>query len=56
MNAGRDLRLAGLLKDSAQSHSLTVIDVDGTRTLDQTAAVVEGHFGPYLQDLAGRKV
>lgn len=48
----RDLLLADLLHADADRLGLTVLEVDGSRTLDEITAMVESHFSPYLDQLA----
>ena len=45
---GRDLLLAEQFRDRAEKLGLRVVDVDGSRTLDEITAVVESHFAPLL--------
>jgi hypothetical protein len=45
----RDALLVERVREQARVHGLRVIDVDGTRTVDEVRAAVEQHFEPYLQ-------
>jgi adenylate kinase family enzyme len=45
----RDALLVECVREQALVRSLRVIDVDGTRTVDEVRAAVEEHFEPYLQ-------
>lgn len=44
----RDLLMGEYIQEQARVRSLTVLDVDGTRSLAEMAAEVEQHFGPLL--------
>lgn len=45
---GRDLIMGEHVLDEAQRLGLTVIEVDGTRDLNQVLTSVDAHFAPYL--------
>jgi hypothetical protein len=45
---GRDLLLAEHLRRRAGQLGLTVVEVDGTRSLDEIVSLVEAHFEPFL--------
>lgn len=45
---GRDLRLATYVRQQALDLGLTVIDVDGTRSLEETVSQVDAHFAAYV--------
>ncbi|MFL5733997.1 MAG: hypothetical protein ACJ78Q_12460 [Chloroflexia bacterium] len=44
----RDMLLAEQVKQQAEAHGLAVLQVDGTRPIEEMAAIVEDHFGPML--------
>lgn len=46
----RDIRLAGLVKQQAEQHQLRVVEVDGSRSLEEMTALVDQHFEPYLME------
>ena len=48
-----DLQLAADVKGRAEELGLTVLEVDGSRSVDAMAAIVADHFGPLLRG-AGR--
>ena len=45
----RDLLLAQYVRRSAEGLGLTVLTIDGTRSLEEVADDVETHFGSYVQ-------
>jgi hypothetical protein len=47
---GRDLLLADHIRSSAAERGLAVLDIDGTRSLEDIISLVEAHFEPYLPD------
>ncbi len=47
----RDMLLAALIKEQALSRGYTVFEVDGSRSAEEMAALVERHFGPFLERL-----
>lgn len=49
---GRDLLLARHLRQSAQERGLPILDVDGSRPLEEIVALVEAHFAPFLPKAA----
>jgi hypothetical protein len=53
---GRDLLLAEHIRGRAKEVELTVMEVDGTRSLEEVISVVEAHFEPFPQGIstAGR--
>ncbi len=44
----RDLLMGEHVREQAHGLGLTVYEVDGTQSLDEVAALVETHFGPWL--------
>jgi 2-phosphoglycerate kinase len=44
----RDMMLAERVREQAQSQSLTVYEVDGSRSIDEMVALIESHFEPFL--------
>jgi hypothetical protein len=44
----RDMLLAGQLRAQAQSRGLTVYEVDGSRSDQEMATLIEHHFEPFL--------
>ncbi len=53
---GRDLLLATHVRRRALDLGLTVVDVDGSRGLEETVARVEAHFEPWIRTLDHRDV
>lgn len=47
-HVGRDLLLATEVRRQAVSLGLTVVEIDGTRPLQEITSLVEEHFAPYL--------
>jgi hypothetical protein len=47
----RDMLLAERVKVQALSRGLAVLDVDGSRTAEETAALIARHFAPFLRRL-----
>ncbi|MHC5033796.1 MAG: hypothetical protein ACYTFZ_02005 [Planctomycetota bacterium] len=45
----RDMVMAGRIKEQAQSRGLRVYEIDGSGSVEDTAAVVEQHFEPFLR-------
>jgi len=50
----RDMLLAEYVKAQAQVYGLTVFEVDGSRSAEGMAALVEQHFEPFLHRTWGR--
>ena len=46
---GRDLLIASHIRQRASERGLTVVTIDGSRTLDEVTAAVDRHFAPHLQ-------
>jgi hypothetical protein len=44
----RDMLLAARVRTQAQARRLTVVEVDGSRSVEQMATLIEGHFARYL--------
>jgi 2-phosphoglycerate kinase len=44
----RDLLLAEYMRERAKELGLTVVEIDGNRSLDAVVALVTRHFGPFL--------
>jgi hypothetical protein len=51
---GRDLLLADHIRRSAEERGLAVLEIDGTRPLEDIISLVEAHFEPYLSGEADR--
>jgi hypothetical protein len=45
---GRDLLLAEHMRISAEKRGLTVLQIDGTRSLEEIVSLVDAHFEPHL--------
>lgn len=45
---GRDMLLAAHARREAERRGLTVIDIDGQRSVEELTAVVAAHFAPFL--------
>jgi hypothetical protein len=50
-HVGRDLLLAEEMRRQARELGLTVVEIDGTGSLDEVVALVEEHFAPYVATL-----
>jgi hypothetical protein len=50
----RDMLLAEQVRAQAQSHGLAVLEVDGARSVEEMAALVEGHLEPLLRQANGK--
>jgi hypothetical protein len=48
---GRDLLLAAYIRKRAEDLGLTVVEIDGMRSLEEIICQVEMHFAPFLQDV-----
>ena len=46
----RDMLLAEYVRSQADNHGLRVIEVDGSRSIERVAELVEDHFAPHLKD------
>jgi len=46
---GRDLLIAAHVKRSANALGLTVMEIDGARSVEEVIAESEAHFAPYVQ-------
>jgi 2-phosphoglycerate kinase len=47
----RDMLLAKRVRAQAQSRGLTVYEIDGSRSVEEMATLIEQHFEPFLQRL-----
>ena len=47
----RDMLMAERVKAQAQSRGLTVVEVDGSRSVEEMTALIEQHFEPFLPGL-----
>jgi 2-phosphoglycerate kinase len=45
----RDMLLASLVKTQAQSFGVTVLEIDGARSIEQVVTLIEQHFEPFLK-------
>ena len=45
----RDMMLAERVREQAQARDLTVYEVDGSRPVEEMAALIEHHFEPFLR-------
>jgi hypothetical protein len=45
----RDVLLAERVKSQAQSRGLTVVEIDGSRSAEDMASLIERHFEPLLR-------
>lgn len=51
---GRDLLLAARVRQRARELELTVVEIDGTRSLEEIVALVEAHVAPYVVGVRSR--
>jgi len=47
----RDMLLAKQVRAQAQSRGLTVYEIDGSRSVEEMAVLVEQHFKPFLHSV-----
>jgi hypothetical protein len=47
---GRDLLMAQHVREEAIARGLRLVEVDGTRSIEETITLVEEHFAPFLQN------
>ena len=48
---GRDLLLAEYFRERAHQLQVAVVEIDGSRSVDEVVALVEAHFEPYLSQV-----